>query len=279
MSSGYLFKKGCLCIPLGSHRKLLVKEMHEEGLMGHFGVAKTLAMLKEKFFWPHIRKEIQRYCASYLTCLHAKSSAMLAGLYTPLPIACTPWEDINMDFILGFPRTSRGVDSIFVVVDHFSKMTHFIPCRKVDVASNIAKLFFKEVVRLHGLPKTIVSDRDTKFLSHFWRTLWSRLGTKLSFSTTCHPDGQIEVVNRSLSTLLRVVLIENHKSWDEYLPHIEFTYNRVVHSTTKLSPFEVVYGFNPFTPLDLIPLPTSFDFVHKEGVSKSKFIKELHEKV
>ena len=111
--------------------------------------------------------------------------------------------------------------------------------------------------------------------------MWSRLGTKLSFSTTCHPqtDGQTKVFNRSMSILLKVVLKGNHKSWDEYLPHIELAYNQVVHSTTKLSPFEVVYGFNPLTPLDLIPLPTSFDFVHKEGVSKSKFIKELHEKV
>jgi len=115
-------------------------------------------MLKEKFFWPHMKREIQNYCASYLNCLHAKSSAMPARMYTPLPVASTPWEDISIDFVLGLPRTSRGVDSIFVVVDHFSKMAHFIPCHKVDDASNIARLFFREVVRLHGLPKTIVYD-------------------------------------------------------------------------------------------------------------------------
>jgi len=137
--NGYLFKEGRLCNPFGSHRKLLIIEMHEGGLMGHFGIAKTLAMLKEKFFWPHMKLDIQKYCASCLTCLNAKSSAMPARMYTPLPVASTPWEDISMDFVLGLPRTSRGVDSIFVVLDHFSKMAHFIPCHKVDDASHTTK--------------------------------------------------------------------------------------------------------------------------------------------
>ena len=98
--------------------------------------------------------------------------------------------------------------------------------------------FSRDVVKLHGIPRTIVSDRDTKFLSHFWKTLWSRLGTKVNFYTSCHPqtDGQTEVVNRSLSTMLRAILKGNQKSWDEYLPHIEFSYNRVVHRTTKIFP-------------------------------------------
>jgi len=149
-----------------------------------------------------------------VACLQAKSRVMPHGLYTPLPIPSAPSVDISMDYILGLPRTQRGVDSIFVVVDRFSKTTHFIACRKVDDASHISRLFFREVVRLHDLPKTIVSDKDAKFLSHFWKTLWDKLGTKFLFSTTCHPqiNGQTEVVNRYQSTLLRALLKGNPKS-------------------------------------------------------------------
>jgi len=179
VTEGYLFKEGKLCIPQGTHRKLLVKESHEGGLMGHFGVDKTLDLLKEKFYWPHMRKDVQRHCSRFISCLMAKSRTMPHGLYTPLPIANAPWEDINMDFVLGLPRTARGHDSIFVVVDRFSKMPHFIPCHKVDDAQNISRLFFREVVQLHGLPRSIVSDRDPKFISHFWKTLWGKLGTRL----------------------------------------------------------------------------------------------------
>ena len=150
VSEGYLFKEGKLCIPQGAHRKLLVKESHEGGLMSHFGVVKTLELLKGKFFWPHMRRDVQRHCFRCISCLKAKSKTMPHGLYTPLPFASAPWEDISMDFILGLPRTARGFDSIFVVVDRFSKMAHFIPCHKVDDAQNVSKLFFREVVRLHG---------------------------------------------------------------------------------------------------------------------------------
>lgn len=136
-------------------------------------------------------------------------------------------------------------------------MAHFIACHKSNDASHIVNLFFRDIVRLHGLPKTILSDRDVKFMSYFWKTLWGKLGTKLLFSTTCHPqtDGQTEVVNHALSTLLRSMIKKNLRVWEECLPHVEFAYNRAVHSTTQLCPFEVVYGFKPTTPLDLLPLP------------------------
>ena len=106
-------------------------------------------------------------------------------------------------------------------------MAQFIPCHKSDDDVNVAGLFVREIIRLHGVPNTIVSDRDTKFISHFWRCLWAKLGTKLLFCTTCHPqtDGQTEVVNRTLSTMLRAVLKNNKKMWEECLPHIEFAYN------------------------------------------------------
>ncbi|CAJ2636512.1 unnamed protein product [Trifolium pratense] len=203
--NGYLFKEKRLCVPKSSIIELLVKEAHEGALIGHFGVSKTLELLQEHFFWPHMKTDAQKFCDRCIVCKRAKSKVMPHGLYTPLPIPEFPWIDISMDFVLGLPRTKNRKDSIFVVVDRFSKMAHFIPCKKVDDACHVADIFFKEVVRIHGLPRSIVSDMDSKFLSHFWRTLWGKIDTKLLFSTTCHPqtDGQTEVVNRTLSTLLR----------------------------------------------------------------------------
>jgi len=138
----------------------------------------------------------------------------------------------------------------------------------------------REIVRLHGVPKSIISDREVKFLSYFWKVLWGKLGTKLLFSTTCHPqtNGQTEVVNRTLTQLLRAVIQKNLKNWEDCLPFIEFAYNRSVHSTTEFSPFEIVYGFNSLTLMDLIPLPID-ERVSLDGNRKAQVVKTLHESV
>jgi hypothetical protein len=203
VNDGFVFRANKLCIPASSVRLLLLQEAHGGGLMGHFGAKKTEDVLAGHFFWPKMRRDVERFVARCTTCQKAKLRLNPHGLYMPLPVPSAPWEDISMDFMLGLPRTRKGRDSIFVVVDRFSKMAHFIPCHKTDDATHVADLFFREIVRLHGVPNTIGSDRDAKSLSHFWRTLWAQLGTKLLFSTTCHPqtDGQTEVVNRTLSTM------------------------------------------------------------------------------
>ncbi|KAK1601931.1 hypothetical protein QYE76_027036 [Lolium multiflorum] len=278
LHDGYLFKANKICIPESSLRKLLLQESHGGGLMGHFGREKTYAMLSTHYYWPRMYRDVERLCRRCTTCLQAKSTSNPYGLYMPLPIPYAPWSDISMDFVLGLPRTKHGHDSIFVVVDRFSKMAHFIPCHKSDDASHIASLFFREVVRLHGIPASIVSDRDVKFMSYLWKSLMAKFGVKLLFSSSSHPqtDGQTEVVNRSLSTLLRTLVKTNLKSWEDCLPHAEFAYNRAKHSTTARSPFMVVYGFEPPTALDILPLPlherTNMDFDERTTA-----IKKLHE--
>ncbi|KAK1612962.1 hypothetical protein QYE76_036635 [Lolium multiflorum] len=213
---GFLFRANKLCVPESSVRLLLLQESHAGGLMGHFGREKTLLMLADHFYWPKMRRDVDRYVKRCITCNKSKSKLKPHGL---------------------------------------------------------------EVVRLHGVPKTIVSDRDVKFMSYFWKTLWRKLGTKLLFSTTCHPqtDGQTDVVNRTLSQLLRSMIKKNLKEWEECLPHVEFAYNRAVHSTTELCPFEVVYGFKPITPLDLLPLPIH-ERVNMEASKRADFVRKIHVK-
>jgi hypothetical protein len=250
LHEGFLFRANKLCIPDCSVRPLLLQEAHAGGLMGHFGAKKMDQVLVDHFFWPKMRRDAERYVLCRVTCHNAKSRLNPYDLYTPLPIPSVPWEDVSMDFILGLPQTKRGRDSIFVMVDRFSKMAHFIPYHRSDDASHIAELFFRKIMRLHGVPRTIVSDHNTKFLSYFLKTLWGKLGTRLLFSTTCHPqtDGQTEVVNRTLSTLLRAVLKKNLKLWVEILPHVEFAYNRAVHSTTKFSRLKLYMASNLLLP-------------------------------
>ena len=276
-TEGYLFFKNRLCVPRTSLRDQLTWECHSGGLAGHFGRDKTITAVEHQFYWPSLKRDVGNIVAQCRVCAFAKQVRKNVGLYTPLPVPTRPWDDVSMDFVLRLPRTVRHQDCIMVVVDRFSKMAHFVPCSKTSDATRVAQLYFREVVRLHGLPKSIVSDRDVRFTSHFWRTLWSMLGTKLKFSTAYHPqtDGQTEVVNRSLGNLLRSLVGDNLTTWDLVIPHVEFAHNASANRTTGMSPFEVAHGLVPRKPLDLVLVDPHIR-ASEDGVAFAQHVSELH---
>ena len=271
------FRGKRLCVPRTSIRDFLIWETHAGGLSGHHGVNKTIQALEYQFFGPSLKRDVGRIVSRCLTCSRAKMTKQNAGLYLPLPVPARPWDDVSLDFVLGLPRTSRRHDSVMVVVDRFSKMAHFVPCSKTADASRVATLFFDEIVRLHGLPRSLVSDRDVRFTSYFWKTLWILLGTKLKFSSAYHPqtDGQTEVVNRSLGSLLRSIIGDNVRTWDRVLPRAEFAYNSSVSRTTGRTPFEIVYGQIPRRPLDLAPVDPHTR-TSAEGISFAQYMSDMH---
>ena len=175
LHDGLFLKNNQVCIPNCLMRENLVQEKHNGGMAGHFGVDKTLGQLSHFYFWPNMKEDVQRYVNKCRICQHAKGRSQNAGLYIHLPIPNRPWDSVSMDFVLGLPRTQQGNDSILVVVDRFTNMPHFIPCYKTSDATHVANLFFNEIIRLHGFPKSIIYDRDKihrAFLEYFVEEPW-----------------------------------------------------------------------------------------------------------
>ncbi|MCO5597018.1 hypothetical protein L7F22_051091 [Adiantum nelumboides] len=149
-----------------------------------------------------------------------------------------------MDFIFDLPRTQSGHDSIWTIIDRFSKQAHFIPVKKTIKPDHLARLFVAQIFRLHGMPETIVSDRDPRFTSLFWKAIWENIGTRLQFSSSFHPqtDGQSEIANSVVLDLLKSYISDQNTQWERYLPLVEFAYNNTIHSSTGKAPFEIVEG-------------------------------------
>src|ERR1044072_709367 len=245
--------QGRVCVPKDAEmRKLILDEGHRSRLSLHPGATKMYQDLKIHFWWPGMKKQVAEYVAACLTRQKAKvEHHKPAGKLQSLDVPEWKWDNISMDFVTALPLTRKKFDAIWVVVDHLTKTAHFIPIKLSYMVEQLAEVYVAEIVRLHGVPTSIVSDRDPRFTSRFWGALHEALGTKLRQSSAYHPqtDGQTERTIQSLEDLLRACVLDHRESWGELLPLVEFTYNNSFHASIGMAPYEALYGRRCRTPL------------------------------
>ena len=220
----------------------------------HFGRDKTLSAVQARFRWVGLATDVEQYVASCDACQRNKPSQQLTpGLLMPLPIPDRPCLAWTQDAVTGLPRTKRGHDAIQMYVERLCKLKHFAATRSTDGAVELAACFVHTVVRAHGVPETVVSDRDPRFTAHFYAELSKLLGITLSMSTARHAqtDGQSEREIRTLITALRAFCNEHQDDWDDYLDMLELGFNSAVQASTGRSPFEMLYGMQPRLPIDV----------------------------
>jgi hypothetical protein len=280
--NGLLFFKGKLFLPNNSpFKQVLLEEFHASLMGGHNGIHRTFGRLQENVFWFGMRKDVETFVKSCVVCQQTKSSNHAPyGLLQPLPLPERVWEDISMDFIVGLPSFQTST-VVLVVVDRLSKAAHFGMLPTHFTAAKVAELFSVMVCKLHGMPRSIVSDRDPIFLSHFWQELFRLSGTKLRMSTAYHPqsDGQTEIVNKILQQYLRCFVHNKPKQWGSYLHWAEWSYNTATHTTTGLTPFQVVYGRTPPALPIYIPGSTQLQAVEATLMDRETVLQELKEKL
>jgi hypothetical protein len=236
---GTLWYKKCICVPeVKGIWELILQESLDSTYSIHLGSTKMYLDLKSRYWWYGMKRAISKYVALCDNCQRVKVEHQRpAWLLQPLKIPQWKWEEISMDFIVGLHTTQSGYDSIWVIVDRFSKVAHFISVMTTYKGAKLVELYIARIVCLHGVPKKIVSDRGTQFTSRFWEKLHEAKDTMLNFSSAYHPqtDGQTERVKQILEDMLRACALKDKKSWDKCL--------------LKMSPFNVLYGCKCRTPL------------------------------
>ena len=249
---GVLFFKERIYMPRDSDFiPVILQQFHD---MGHEGVQKTVTRIRACFYWDKMIESVKAWVRECDTCQRHKSDHQLpGGLLQPLPIPNQIWSHISMDFVDGLPK-SRGKTVLMVVVDRLSKYGHLIPLAHPYKAETVAQVFFEQVFRLHGLPASIVCDRDPTFTSRFWTELFRLQGVAFNFTSAYHPqsDGQTEVLNRTVEMYLRCLTSSRPKDWVRWLPWAEYCYNTSWHSAIKSTPFYAVYGREPLTLLSYV---------------------------
>lgn len=267
----YLLSEGRrrLCVPQGPLRIKLLQLCHDSATAGHPGRDRTYTRLTRDYYWPRMFRFVKRYVKSCKSCQRNKGEKPRQALLQPLPVPHKPWQDIGMDLITGLPASSAGNNAILTFVDRLSKQAHFVPTKNTIDAAGTADLYLQHVFRLHGLSRSIVSDRDPRFTSEVYREIFKQLGVELTFSTANHPqtDGLTERVHRVIEQILRTAINHRQTNWEEVLPACEFAYNDMLQESTCETPFFLNYGHHPVSLPQLTldnPQPGSADWLEKQ---------------
>ncbi|GJS28932.1 reverse transcriptase domain-containing protein [Tanacetum coccineum] len=252
-NDGALYYLDRIWVPLkGDVRTLIMDEAHKSKYSVHPRADKMYYDLRDSYWWPRMKKDIAEYVSRCLTCLKVKAEHQRpSGLLQQPRISIWKWEGIAMDFVTKFPRISSGHDTIWVIVDRLTKSAHFLPMREDYKMERLARLYLNEIVARHGVPSSIISDRDSRFTSRFWQSMQEVLGTRLDMSMTYHPqtDGQSELTIQTLEDMLRACVLDFGESWDVYLPLVEFSYKNSYHSSVRCASFEASYGRKCRSPI------------------------------
>ena len=228
---GLMLHRDRVFVPSGSALLEDILQLAHTG--GHEGIQKTLHRLRAEFFVEHDRRVVGEFVRSCATCQRNKMETLHpASLLQPLPIPSCIWADVSLDFIEALPKV-HGKSVLLTVVDCFSKYAHFIPLGHPYTTSSVARAFFQDIVRLHGFPESIVSNRDLVFTGHVWCDLFHRAGVKLRMSLAFHPqtDGQSEAINKTITIYLRCLTGDCPREWLDWLPWVEFCYNSAYHTS------------------------------------------------
>jgi len=231
---------------------------HDDQFAGHWGIDKTLELLRRKFYWEHMVADVREYIGACPQCQgKAISNHKPYGKLEPLPVPTRPWHQISLDWITHLPTSCIGTDefdSILVVVCRMTKMAVFIPTRSNTTAEEFARLFHKYVELWYGTPKGVVSDRDSRITSKFWAEVCYYSLIKRRMSTAFHPqtDGQTEIINRILENYLRAYANAEKNNWASLLPSAQWAYNNSQSASTGMTPFRALYGYDPDLHIDFI---------------------------
>jgi len=262
-----LYKRNRLWVPKGLVQRIVESE-HDTMVAGHMGQDKTIKLIRRNFWWPKMNERILDFVRSCPECQQNKvSQHQPYGLSSLLELPYAPWQSIAMDFITELPA-SEGHDQLWVIIDRFTKMAHFLPLRtEGKTVADLAVIFAREVWKHHGLPADIVSDRDSRFTSETWKEFLRLSEIRPRMSTAFHPqtDGQMERLNQTIEAYLRAFISKEQDDWVRLLPMAEFAYNNSTTTGNCMSPFYTNYGFHPaaMNPATMEPLnPASQVYAH-----------------